>query len=67
MERDKMGKRRLHATLIVNTVVSMDCGVPQTIYHVTMEQRRIANRRRAFIRRARRRMVLTRKWVKAQT
>ncbi|KAH3840174.1 hypothetical protein DPMN_113618 [Dreissena polymorpha] len=66
MERDKMGNWKLHATLIVSTVVSMDCGVSQTIYHVTMEQRRIANRRQTIFRRARRRMVLTRKWVKAQ-
>ncbi|KAH3814686.1 hypothetical protein DPMN_143192 [Dreissena polymorpha] len=34
-----MSKRRLHATLIVSTLVSMDFGVPQTIYHVAMEQR----------------------------
>ncbi|KAH3734469.1 hypothetical protein DPMN_040908 [Dreissena polymorpha] len=67
MERDKMGNRRLHATLIVSTVVSMDCGMSQTVYHVTMEQRFIANRRRTFIRRARQGMVLTRKLVKAPT
>ncbi|KAH3801918.1 hypothetical protein DPMN_155580 [Dreissena polymorpha] len=67
MERDKMGNRRLNETLIVSKVFNLAWDVSLTIYHGTMEQGRNANRRQTFIRNSRRRLLLTRKWVKAQT
>jgi hypothetical protein len=50
---------------IASNVVNMNRDVLTAIYHVTMEQRGIANRRRTFFWRAMQ-LVLTRKWVKAQ-